>query len=92
MPRGGVFYYKGLFQDTCGQVKDIKFSLVHLDVDLYKSTKDCLEFFYSRMEKGGIIFSHDYSTLGVKQAFDEFFKDKPNAVINLSTSQCIVVC
>ena len=49
--------------------------MVNLDVDCYESTKQCLEFFYSRMSPGGIILSHDYITApGVKKAFDDFLR------------------
>lgn len=87
-----VYIYKGLFNKTAGQIKDKSFSFVHLDVDLYDSTLNCLEFFYFRMNKGGIILSHDYiSAAGVRKAFDEFFKDKPEPIIELSGSQCLIV-
>jgi len=88
-----VFFYPGLFPKTAELVKNKSFAFVHLDVDLYRSTLDCLKFFYPRMVKGGIILSHDYSTLeGVKKAFDEFFRDKNRGpVIKLPTSQCLVV-
>jgi len=87
-----VFFYKGLFPLSAGPIKDKKFALVHLDVDLYKSTLEALQFFYPRVVKGGIIVSHDYSTLqGVKSAFDEFFSDKREPIIELSTSQCLIV-
>lgn len=57
----------------------------------FQSILDCLEFFYPRMSHGGIILSHDYTFKGVKRAFDEFFKDKPEVVIKLFGSQCMVV-
>jgi O-methyltransferase len=87
-----VSLYQGFFPGTSGSIKDKIFSFVHLDVDLYQSTKESLEFFYTRMQKGGVILSHDYSTAkGVHQAFDEFFADKPESVIELMSSQCMVV-
>ena len=44
------------------------------------------------MSKGGIILSHDYVTsLGVKKAFDEFFKDKIEPVIIMNGNQCLIV-
>lgn len=91
-----VEIYKGFFPDTAGPIKNKKFSFVNLDVDIYKSTLDCLKFFYSRMNKGGIIMSHDYITDGkedggVKKAFDEFFRDKVEPIILMSGSQCLVV-
>jgi hypothetical protein len=86
-----VRFYKGLFPLTAEPLKNKKFSFVNLDVDLYKSTLSCLEFFYPKMNRGGIIISHDYSgASGVRKAFDEFFEDKQEAIIELSGSQCLI--
>jgi len=87
-----VFFYKGIFPVTSGPVKEKMFSMVNLDVDTYESTKQCLEFFYSRMSPGGILLSHDYITApGVKKAFDNFFDGKAEPVLETAGSQCIVV-
>lgn len=86
-----VSVYKGLFPQTGGHVENSTFSFVHLDVDLYKSTLDCLNFFYPRMIRGGIILTHDYHTSGVQQAFKEFFADKKVSIIELTGSQCMIV-
>ncbi len=87
-----VFITKGIFPESAGMIKDKTFSFVHLDVDVYKSSIESLGFFYPRMTRGGIILSHDYSTSrGVRVAFQKFFADKPEKVIELSDSQCIIV-
>jgi O-methyltransferase len=87
-----VFFYKGIFPSTGESVKNKKFSFVHLDVDLYESTLDALKFFYPRMNKGGVIISHDYFVAkGVKKAFNEFFIDKSTPLIRLEKNQCFVV-
>jgi O-methyltransferase len=87
-----VHIYEGLFPDTAGPVNNTKFSLVHFDVGLYKSTFDCLSFFYPRMNRGGAIISHDYIyRSGVKKAFDEFFHDKLEIVLGLPSYQCIMI-
>ncbi len=87
-----VFMYKGIFPDTSDPVKDKRFSFVNLDVDTYESTKKCLEFFYPRMNAGGVIVSHDYLTApGVRKAVDEYFVDKPEPVVETAASQCIVM-
>ena len=89
----GVMFHRGLFPEETGKdVAHRKFAFVHIDVDIYTSTLNSLRFFYPRMSVGGIIISHDYPMLaGVKRAFDEFFEDKPEAVIELSGNQCMVV-
>lgn len=88
-----VVFHRGLFPDTTGPVIDRRFSFVHLDVDLKAGTRACLEFFYPRMVPGGIILTHDYSFLdGVREAFQEFLADKAERVIELPSSQALLVC
>jgi hypothetical protein len=85
-----VMITKGIFPKESGfLVEDQKFSFVHLDVDIYQSTYDCIGFFYPRMEIGGIILSHDYNGKGVKQAFEEYFSKEE--IIPISHSQCMVI-
>ena len=88
-----VIISKGVFpRDTGHVVANETFSFVHLDVDIYQATKDSLEFFYPRTSKGGVIISHDYVTApGVHRAFDDFFSDKPEVVLEPSRSQALVV-
>jgi hypothetical protein len=91
-----IFFHKGFFPESARELvqKSLVFSLVHLDADIYESTRAGLDFFYPRTVKGGIILSHDYRSLhcpGVKRAFDEFFADKPESVIELWKTQCLVV-
>jgi hypothetical protein len=87
-----VHFYKGLFPSTAHPIENKKFSFVHLDLDLYEATLASIEFFYPRMNKGGIIISHDYiGARGVKKAFDDFFKDKLEPIIEMSGSQCLIV-
>lgn len=89
-----IFYYKGLFPDSAtSQIREKKYSFVHLDVDLYQSTLDGLKFFYPRMVPGGVIICHDYGKIdGARKAFDEFFADKPEIIIKpVETIQCFIV-
>jgi len=73
---------KGFFEDTLGSIGNDRFSLVHLDCDLYGSYKTCLEFAYPRMLAGSWIVLDDYRLPanvypGADRAVDEFFADKP---------------
>ena len=87
-----IFFYKGIFPETATPVESKRFSFVHLDVDTYESTLACLQFFYPRMNRGGILLSHDYiNHHGVTKAFDEFFQDKSEPIIEMSGTQCLVV-
>lgn len=88
-----VRYYKGLFPLSAAELEaGRRFALVHIDVDLYQSTLDCLQYFYPRLTPGGILLSHDYSVLeGVRQAFGEFLADKPERLVELPTTQCALI-
>jgi len=88
-----VFFHVGVFpKDTGSSVSKTLFSLVNLDVDTYKNTLECIEWFYPRLKIGGIMISHNYSNLpGVRKAFDDFFHNKPEPVLEMPGSQCLVV-
>ncbi|MFH1890122.1 MAG: TylF/MycF/NovP-related O-methyltransferase [Candidatus Kuenenbacteria bacterium] len=58
-----------------------KFSLVFYDCDLYQPALDSFEYFWPKITKGGYLLIHDYHAEkggfeGVRQATDEFFKNK----------------
>lgn len=92
-PYKSVSIVKGIFPVTADAITAVKkFSFVHLDVDLYQGTKDCVEYFYPQMSRGGIIICHDYVLAsGVRKAVDEFFHDKPEPVIELCENQCFIL-
>lgn len=64
---------KGLFPETLNGL-DERFAFVSIDVDFEKSIYDCLEYFYPRMNMGGIMFVYDYNSglKGVKQAVKKY--------------------
>tara|TARA_B100001013_G_scaffold38398_1_gene20502 strand:- start:169 stop:870 length:702 start_codon:yes stop_codon:yes gene_type:complete len=82
---------KGEFPKTADSIGDSKFSFVHLDVDLYRSTIECLKFFYPRLVKGGIILVHDYFADGIQKAFKEFRQSNKIQLIELTGSQCMII-
>ena len=82
---------KGEFPKTAVSIHDSKFSFVHLDVDLYRSTIECLKFFYPRLVNGGIILVHDYHSDGIQKAFKEFLQSNKVQLIELTGSQCMII-
>jgi hypothetical protein len=73
-------------------VEERTYAFAHFDVDLYEGTVGCLEYFYPRMVRGGILLSHDYDwASGVRKAFDDFFADKPERIIEQPSTQCMVL-
>ena len=72
-----IYFFKGWIPKRFHEVKDNKFSFVHIDLDLYEPTKDSLDFFGEKIIKGGIILLDDYGSLdfpGAKLATDNFLK------------------
>jgi O-methyltransferase len=87
-----VHFHAGLFPETARGLESLTFSFVHLDVDLYESTLSGLEWFYPRMSRGAILISHDYSTAdGVRKAFEDFFSQRLECLLELSGSQVAFV-
>jgi len=87
-----ITLHPGEFPATTVGSEDLRFSFVHLDVDLEASTRACLEFFYPRMVPGGIILTHDYSCLaGVRAACDGFLAHRAEMMIEMPTSQAMLV-
>jgi hypothetical protein len=82
-----VRYIQGYFPeslDQIGHASNLRFCLVHIDCDLYVPFKAALEYFYPRLNEGGLLIMHDYSGYvweGVEKAVDEFFRDKPERPI-----------
>ena len=65
---------KGPFDQTQAQIREPEFCFAHLDVDLYNSFRDCLQFFMPRLVIGGVLLLDDYgftSCPGAKKAVDE---------------------
>ncbi len=90
-----IVYCPGYFPDTAACVSENeRFAFVHLDADLYQPTRAALEFFYPKLSPGGYVIVHDYSSgawPGVKQAVDEFLKDKPQRLIRIPDKSGTVV-
>jgi predicted O-methyltransferase YrrM len=76
-----VTLVRGFFSDSLPAFpKDIKFSFVHLDVNLEASYRECLQEFYPRLLPGAIVLFDEYNDPpwpGCKKAVDEFLSDKP---------------
>jgi len=88
-----VFLIKGKFPESAFLFEQ-DLGLVHLDCDIYESTKAGLEYFYPRVIKGGSIILDDYdfrSTPGVKKAVDEFLSDRQDLFLSLGNGQGLIV-
>ncbi len=75
----------GFFVDSLRQYHGEKVAMLHLDVDIYSSYKETLEFFYPKVVAGGIIAFDEYQSAekypGARKAIDEFFEGRPERII-----------
>jgi O-methyltransferase len=76
-----IFFVKGFFPESFSGFKQ-EVALLHLDVDLYQSYKDCLSHFFPLLRSGGVILFDEYDHAkdlqkwpGAKIAIDEFLSE-----------------
>jgi O-methyltransferase len=89
-----IQFCKGRFPGTSGPANNERFGFVYIDVDIYQSTKDSLDFFYPKMIPGGFMMFDDYMgkrTPGVKKTLDEFLADKKEKPIITTVGQCVLI-
>jgi len=90
-PYANVHFHTGLFPQTSRGLEGLKFSFVHLDMDLPGSTRAALEFFHPRMISGGILIGDDYADPELRRCFEVYFSQQPERIIELPWSQAMIV-
>jgi O-methyltransferase len=73
-------FVEGYFPASFPKYTGDQIALLHLDVDLYQSFKDCLEWFEPRVAPGGVIAFDDYRTKdwpGATRAIEEYYGGRP---------------
>ncbi len=86
---------KGIFPDDTGRfVSDLKFKFCHIDVDVYQSAKDILDWIWDKMVIGGLIIFDDYGFIGcngiTKLVNEERFKKDRIVIYNINGHGIIV--
>ena len=79
--------YKGWIPSRFPEVADRRFALVHVDVDLARPTRESVEFFWPRLNPGGLLLLDDNGFAicpGVKEEVDAYLKEP---VLELPTGQ-----
>ncbi|MFZ0215142.1 MAG: TylF/MycF/NovP-related O-methyltransferase, partial [Candidatus Dormiibacterota bacterium] len=86
--------HPGYIPDTFQGLDVQRIAWAHVDVDIYQSVLDCIDFIYPRLVPGGYMIFDDYgfpSCVSARRAVDEEFADKPEVPLCLPTGQCMVV-
>lgn len=87
-------YYPGLIPDSFAGLPDEPIAFAHVDLDLWRATRDCCDYLYPRLSPGGVLVFDDYGYMtcpGVRDAVDEFFADKPEVPLVVGLGQAVVV-
>lgn len=93
-PYPTVRVHAGYIPDTFQGLEIPRIAWAHVDVDIYQSVLDCIDFIYPRLVRGGYMIFDDYgfpSCVSARRAVDEAFADKPEVPLSLPTGQCMVV-
>ncbi|MEO3432596.1 TylF/MycF/NovP-related O-methyltransferase [Inquilinus sp. CAU 1745] len=91
---GNIQVHKGWIPERFANCENIRFSFVHIDVDLYEPTRDSIEFFYDRINQGGILLCDDYGFTtcpGATKAIDEFLEGKPEKMVALDAGSGFLI-
>ena len=90
-----VHLHVGRLQDTCDEVRDLVFSFVHLDMDVYEPTLFGLQFFDRHLAPDGVIVLDDFGFAtcpGVARAVETFLAARPRYYVHhLLSGQCLLV-
>lgn len=84
---------KGFIPDTFAGLESRKVAFAHIDLDIYKSIIDSMEFIWPRLSVGGFVVFDDYgfpSCPGARMAVDEFFASQKAVPLCLQTGQAVV--
>ncbi|MGC1461457.1 MAG: TylF/MycF/NovP-related O-methyltransferase [Terracidiphilus sp.] len=83
----------GFIPESFQGLESSTIAFVHVDLDIYKSIVDCLNFVWPRLTLGGFIVFDDYgfpSCPGARAAVDEFFAARACVPLCLPTGQAVV--
>jgi len=86
--------HKGWIPDVFGDLPDTRWSFLHIDVDLFEPTRDCLEYFTPRLVAGGVIVCDDYGSQlfpGARRAWDAYCEEHSLPFVVLDTGQSVIL-
>ena len=85
----------GIFpEETSKLIKDKKFRFCHIDVDVYQSAKDIVEWLWSKLVVGGIVVFDDYgfpNSDGIRHFVNEERSKKDRLVIHNLNGHAILI-
>jgi O-methyltransferase len=71
-----VRFVEGWFRDTLPALRDVRWSVVRIDSDLYESTMDALVNLYDGLSPGGFLIIDDFFLDACREAVEDFRRDR----------------
>ena len=90
----GAAIHKGWIPQAFSTLPDTRWSFAYLDVDIYEPTLAGLEYFYPRMNPGGVIITDDFDATmcpGVRRAWEVYCGPRSIPYIVLDTHQAVII-
>lgn len=90
----GVKILKGWIPEVLALLPETRWAFVHLDLDLYEPTLECMQYFFPRLCPGAIVVNDDYASPffpGAGRAWSEFCKERELPYVVLDTGQAVLV-
>ncbi len=89
----GLVFHPGWIPSCFAGADDLRFSFVHIDVDLYEPTLASLDYVLPRLVPGGLVVFDDYgfvSCPGARRAVDEAVARRGLRVVRLTSGQAFL--
>lgn len=87
--------FPGWIPNSFPKSQKLRFSFVHIDVDLYEPTLESLKYFWPKLTKNGVIVIDDYSSSqfdGSTKAVDTFLKSiRPGFFYKVPMGSCFII-
>jgi O-methyltransferase len=87
-------FHHGWIPGVFAGLPETRWAFVHIDVDLYEATRDCLEYFFPRLCGGGVIVCDDYLAPlfpGAHRAWDGYCERHGVPFVVLDTGQSVIL-
>ncbi len=89
-----IVYHAGWIPESFEGLPERLYKFVHIDLDLHRSTRAALDYFYPRLAPKGILVCDDYASPGwpgAKKAVDDYCREKNLSALALSTGQAALL-
>jgi len=89
-----IEYHQGWIPEVLSSLPERTYSFVHIDLDLHDPIRGAVDYFFPRLEKGGVIVLDDYGSLtwpGALKGGDDAAAALGQPLTPLSTGQALLV-